>query len=85
MSILFLLIWFLLGFVSFVFWFTKDHDITTHSSDLIPLLAGVLLGPISFLFGWLIHGIGVIFIKNNSFKFSNNRENSSVLFRRRYN
>jgi hypothetical protein len=85
MSVIFVFIWLFFGFASFVFWFTKDHDITTHSSDMIHLLAGGALGPISFIFGGLIHIFCALFIKNNSFKPSYNRENSSVLFRRRYN
>lgn len=62
-----IVIWWILGSASFVYWFTKDHDITM---VLLPLvfIAGVA-GPISFAIGYFIHGDKtkqtVIFKKRN--------------------
>lgn len=58
MEILFIIIlvvsWLLIGFCSFVYWWTKDHDFTTN--DLWFAFFVSLFGPISFVVGWTIHG-----------------------------
>jgi len=60
-------IWFVMGSGSFIFWWTKDHDL-----GVVELLLSILcgfLGPFSFLIGWMIHGRGgekVILIKKRA-------------------
>lgn len=46
-------LWALIGYKSFVFWWTHDYDYTT--SDRITAVVGGLLGPISFGIGYLLH------------------------------
>lgn len=49
-----LLLWYVVGVAGFVFWWTRDYDLTTHHI-VNACLAGVM-GPISFVVGFLIHG-----------------------------
>ena len=56
--------WFLSGFLSFVYWWTKDNDITPAT-----FLLGVFvstLGPIDFLIGWALHGEQFVIFKRRS-------------------
>jgi len=49
------LVWWLSGVVSFVYWWTREYDITI--ADLVmALLVGGCLGPIAWIVGWSIHG-----------------------------
>ncbi len=52
--ILLSILWFFIGIVSFLFWWTKDQDFT---SNLIPfaLMVGIM-GPLAFYVGFMIHG-----------------------------
>jgi hypothetical protein len=44
----------MIGVLGFVFWWTKQFDLTT---EHIPVIIAVgFIGPLSFLMGWLIHG-----------------------------
>ena len=47
-------IYFLSGFCSFVYWWTKDYDFTT--ADILLALFMSLFGPLIFIVGWTIHG-----------------------------
>ena len=54
MVIFFLFLWYLTGFAGFVFWYTKDHNV-----DIGGLLLGLLvclMGPFTWIVGWVIHG-----------------------------
>ncbi|MFW6219838.1 MAG: hypothetical protein ACOCZ5_01360 [bacterium] len=48
------LLWFFVGVLSFIYWWTSDFDLST---DEIPLLitAG-FFGGFSFFIGWIVHG-----------------------------
>lgn len=54
MTWLVIVIWYLIGVGSFVFWWTRDEDLTTNDVGMA-LLAG-LIGPFAFVVGWTIHG-----------------------------
>lgn len=47
-------LWTVIGTASGIYWWTKDHDLTTE--QLFLLLLWALLGPIAFYAGWSIHG-----------------------------
>ncbi len=46
-------LWYASGLGSYIFWWTKDWDLT--EDDLWLGLFASLFGPICFLVGWLIH------------------------------
>ena len=51
----FIIAWLLLGLNSFIYWWTKQYDMTVR--DLLTSgLMGAIMGPIAFFYGWLIHG-----------------------------
>ena len=48
-------LWWVIGFASFVYWWTKEYDLETQ--DLFKgALVGIVFGPTAFLVGWFIHG-----------------------------
>ncbi len=54
--LIYVLIWYFVGAASFVFWWTKDFDMTV---SYIPIVIVVgLVGPIAFLVGYAMHGKG---------------------------
>jgi hypothetical protein len=55
-----LLTWWAIGFSSFAYWYTKDYDLDT-ARLVFGLLIGIVLGPLAFLAGWLIHGDSIEF------------------------
>lgn len=46
--------WYLTGVSGFLFWYTSEYDFT--SEDVLLAVAVGLIGPISWVAGWLIHG-----------------------------
>jgi len=54
MLILGIIIWYLCGVFSFVYWWTSQWDYE-RGDILITLFIG-FCGPIAFLMGWIIHG-----------------------------
>lgn len=56
MILIYMLIWWLSGFASFLFWWTTQHDLEV-STAMFGVIAGIV-GPFAFLGGWLIHGGG---------------------------
>jgi hypothetical protein len=49
-----ILAWLLSGFAGFVFWWTHDYPLTR---EHLPIGMGVsLVGPFTWLIGWVIHG-----------------------------
>lgn len=51
---LWLIPWWILGIISFVYWWTKDHSLTW-----CDLLIGMVIasgGPLMWFMGWLTHG-----------------------------
>jgi hypothetical protein len=53
--IVLIFLWWLSGVSSFIYWFSQDHDV--YMDDLVfGSIAGIVLGPAAFFFGWLIHG-----------------------------
>lgn len=47
-------LWTLVGFHSFKFWWTHDHELWRAPFSLVA--AASLMGPLAFLIGWCIHG-----------------------------
>jgi len=63
--ILIVLGWFTTGAGSFIFWWTKDHDL--RPANLLLAFACGFMGPIAFIAGWSIHGKGTgILIKKRT-------------------
>lgn len=54
MIMLYIFIWWLLGFASFVFWWTTTCDLDIPSA-IYGCIIGVV-GPIAFILGFIIHG-----------------------------
>lgn len=59
--IIIILIWYIIGLFSFIYWWTRDYNFTT--KELPTCLFASILGPITFLVGAGIHGKIVIFRK----------------------
>jgi len=61
------LAWYLIGISGFVFWWTHDYDFTLNDVPLA--MAAGIIGPVSFLAGYKIHGdtskTNMIIIKKN--------------------
>ena len=55
MLALILVAWVLSGLGSFVYWWTTEHDLTL-SGLMGFLLFGVLVGPLAYIIGWVVHG-----------------------------
>ena len=54
-------LWLLSGVAGFIFWYTKDTDFkTTH---ILPALLVGIIGPISWVVGYMIYGKGKTLIK----------------------
>lgn len=54
MLTLLIIVWFVIGVFGVIFWWTKEMDFTTNE---IPLAAfGGILGPASWIIGWMVHG-----------------------------
>lgn len=53
---LILLGWFSSGATGFIYWFTKDYDIKLSYEHVMVIIMAGLLGPMSWFFGWMIHG-----------------------------
>lgn len=70
MGIILLVIWYVIGCVSFVYWWTKEHDFET--SDLILMFLAGTIGILSFWLGWWVHG-------------EHNIKNNKVLIKKREN
>ncbi len=49
------LIWLVIGALSFIYWWTKDHDFTL-GIEIVAALIAAFMGPLSFPIGWMIHG-----------------------------
>lgn len=54
MSYLYIFLWLVSGAASFIWWWTKDYDLTINEIWLIML--SLIGGPLVFFVGWLIHG-----------------------------
>jgi hypothetical protein len=52
----FIALWWLIGAVGFVFWWTSQHDLK--AVDLIIMFIAGFTGPFSWGIGWAIHGDG---------------------------
>ena len=52
-SIIFSIFWYLVGVVSFTYWYTKDNDFAV--SDLGTLFSLAFYGRVIFFIGWIIH------------------------------
>lgn len=53
-TLLIILAWYVSGVCGFLYWWTKDYDFTDEHV-LTAIVAGIL-GPLSLLFGLIIHG-----------------------------
>lgn len=59
--VLFIVLWYISGVASFIYWWTKSHDLT--ATDMVFALFVGLIGPIAFIMGAQIHGNGFVLIK----------------------
>lgn len=48
------IMWYAIGIVSFIYWLTKDYDFTTHPGDICACIVSGLIGPFSFILGWML-------------------------------
>jgi hypothetical protein len=48
-----ILVWYFIGIISFVYWWTSDNNLTTHELSL--MFSVGIIGPIAFLVGYDIH------------------------------
>jgi len=55
LTIMFWIIWYMLGVAGFIYWWTKDNCLSLLTL-LVALTAFGLAGPITWPMGWLIHG-----------------------------
>lgn len=46
--------WWIIGFAGFIYWWTKDYDFTLREMSMA--VAAGIIGPFSWLAGWIIHG-----------------------------
>ncbi|PCI28354.1 hypothetical protein COB55_03975 [Candidatus Wolfebacteria bacterium] len=53
-DLLILIIWYIVGVISHIYWWTKDHDFN-QSDILFAILLG-FFGPISWFIGWCVQG-----------------------------
>ena len=60
--------WFASGFFSFVYWWTKEHDLTSAEMP-VACYTAILVGPFNFFVGW--------------FMTRSAEEDSKVLFKKR--
>ena len=56
MTLIFIITWLLIGAAGFIYWVTKDHDITLEPAIILALFVGSFGGPFSWFAGWAIHG-----------------------------
>jgi len=54
MFLLSILLWWVIGSGSFLYWWTIDYDFTT--KEFITFVFAGVLGPTGFIVGWCIHG-----------------------------
>ena len=54
MIVFLMVLWWVIGSASFIYWWTSEFDLTL-SAGMGSVVAG-LAGPIAFLIGWAIHG-----------------------------
>lgn len=47
-------VWYLVGVVSFIYWWTKTSDLTIR--ELHVLFCAGFMGPITFILGWILVG-----------------------------
>jgi hypothetical protein len=48
-----ILLWFIVGASGFIFWWTRNFDLTTN--EIFIFVPTGLLGPLSWLIGWFLH------------------------------
>ena len=48
------LAWIIVGLWGFIYWWTTEYDLTM--SEIFILIIGALMGPMSWLAGYIIHG-----------------------------
>ena len=59
--------WYIIGVVSFVYWWTKDSDLKVGDTVLMAMCG--VLGPIAFIIGFIIHSsVNSILIKKRPSK-----------------
>jgi len=56
-----IVIWYLIGVCSFIFWWTTEHDLRV-GDFLLALLVGTF-GPVAFIMGYIIHGKPVTILR----------------------
>lgn len=56
MLILCLILWYISGMSSFVFWWTSEYDLTSNEVPLI--FFNGFIGPISWILGYILHNKG---------------------------
>lgn len=53
--------WYGVGVFGFIYWWTSEYDLDT-TEFAMALIIGII-GPLAFLFGWMIHSSGKSWIK----------------------
>lgn len=51
MIALIIITWYVIGVVSFIYWWTEDHDFRLNEIPMLILFGS--LGPVTFLMGWM--------------------------------
>lgn len=59
-----IVLWYASGIAGFIYWWTRDWSLTT--GDLLFSLLIGLMGPLSWIVGWMIHGRHKILIEKKS-------------------
>ena len=67
-------IWYLIGFYSYVYWWTQRYDFTTRELPFAFFIS--LFGPITFVTGWSIFGTRTLLLKQRTiFERKNHNDN----------
>ena len=54
MLMLIIITWYVIGVVSFVYWWTEQYDLRVGDLTLVALVA--IIGPLALLMGWTMYG-----------------------------
>ena len=55
MILLCLAAWLIIGAFGFIYWWTKDEDLT--NNEVVLIVGGALAGPLARIVGYTIHGV----------------------------
>lgn len=75
MSLL-MLVWFLVGLCSHVYWWTKDHPL--HWASIPLLVIASFVGPASWVIGWMLHNDDVRVIEDRHEHYMNTKHHHII-------